>query len=222
MEYPKIQTVWLRSPESGYKKLMDGAWSKPEFQYLSLDSWLWTEKVDGMNIRVIWDGTKRSFSGRTDNACLPGPLYNRLEDLFPNEIFNKVFGATPAILFGEGFGPKIQKGGGNYGSQQDFVLFDAFVGKRWTETPDLDRLAEYFGINKVPVHRVGNLLDAISYAGQGFKSHWGEFLAEGLVCKPALGWSSLELTNRVGERVITKIKYKDFDHDSSEKPSSVL
>lgn len=39
----------------------------------------------------------------------------------------------------------------------------------------------------------------------GFKSTWGDFQAEGIVARP-----SVELKNRAGERIITKIKCKDF------------
>jgi hypothetical protein len=39
----------------------------------------------------------------------------------------------------------------------------------------------------------------------GFKSQWGDFIAEGIVARPVV-----ELKSRNGDRIITKIKYKDF------------
>ena len=42
-------------------------------------------------------------------------------------------------------------------------------------------------------------------ARQGFQSMWGNFQAEGLVVRPLV-----ELRSRTGERVIAKIKCKDF------------
>ena len=40
---------------------------------------------------------------------------------------------------------------------------------------------------------------------KGFKSFWGDFRAEGLVVRPGA-----DLLDRHGNRVITKIKHKDF------------
>lgn len=40
---------------------------------------------------------------------------------------------------------------------------------------------------------------------KGIKSQWGDFIAEGIVARPAT-----ELLTRNGERIITKIKHKDF------------
>jgi len=40
---------------------------------------------------------------------------------------------------------------------------------------------------------------------KGVKSQWGDFLAEGLVLKP-----KIELKDRAGKRIVTKIKHKDF------------
>ena len=44
--------------------------------------WEFTEKVDGTNIRVHWDGHTVEFGGRTDKAQIPKPLLERLETLF--------------------------------------------------------------------------------------------------------------------------------------------
>jgi hypothetical protein len=44
------------------------------------------------------------------------------------------------------------------------------------------------------------------YCEEGFKSHWGDFIAEGIVARP-----KVELKTRAGHRIITKLKYKDFE-----------
>ena len=58
-EYHKITTVFDRDPENKFKTLIDGQFSKPEFEYLANNEWDFTEKVDGTNIRIIWDGEDR-------------------------------------------------------------------------------------------------------------------------------------------------------------------
>lgn len=67
--YPKIQTVWLRNPATDMRHLLDREWSKPEFRWLKDMDWIWTEKVDGMNLRLDYNGKGVVFiKGRTDKA----------------------------------------------------------------------------------------------------------------------------------------------------------
>lgn len=203
-EYHKIQTLYLRDPATKHRTLLEGEWAKPEFGLLKDIQWCWTEKVDGTNIRIHWDGEKRIIGGRTDNAQIPTFLLSRLEELFPPEKLAKQFSA-PATLYGEGYGAKIQKGGGNYKQDDvDFVLFDVFCGM-WLEQPSVSIVADDLGIDRVPVLRYGTLEEAVEFVRQGHKSEWGDFMAEGLVMRP-----SVELLNRKGERLITKLKVKDF------------
>jgi hypothetical protein len=52
-EYHKIQTVFKRDPSNNYKTLLEGEFAIPEFGYLQDNEWVFTEKVDGTNIRVM-------------------------------------------------------------------------------------------------------------------------------------------------------------------------
>lgn len=130
--YHKIQTVWHRDPATNHKTLLEGKWSEPEFEYLAGNQWEFTEKVDGTNIRVMLNDGKISFGGKTDNASLPAALVNRLEGRFHPQL-DRLIEMFPdgACLYGEGYGARIQKGGGNYRPDQDFVLFDVLVGEWW-------------------------------------------------------------------------------------------
>jgi len=72
-EYHKIQTVFKRDPKTKYKTLLKNQFSLPEFEYLALNTWVFTEKIDGTNIRIIIDftqGTRQCvrFAGKTDKA----------------------------------------------------------------------------------------------------------------------------------------------------------
>ncbi len=81
-EYHKIQTVFLRSPESNFKTLMEGQWAPPEFDMLKDIPWVWTEKIDGTNIRILWNGTSVTFGGKTDAAMMPTFLLKVLQGYF--------------------------------------------------------------------------------------------------------------------------------------------
>jgi hypothetical protein len=53
-EYHKIQTIFKRDMTNKAKSLFEGRWTMPEFEYLANNTWVFTEKVDGTNIRVIF------------------------------------------------------------------------------------------------------------------------------------------------------------------------
>ena len=145
MEYTKIPNIFKRET-FGKNRLIIGDYSTDELEALKDIEWVWTEKVDGTNIRVIWDGYRVSFAGRTDKAMIPPHLLKRLEELFggtdKEEIFEQTFGKKEVILFGEGFGEKIQKGGEKYG-RVDFILFDVWIGM-WLKRVDVVNIAETF------------------------------------------------------------------------------
>jgi hypothetical protein len=112
----------------------------------------------------------------------------------------------PVTLYGEGFGAKIQKGGGNYNSKGvDFILFDVRCGEWWLKRDDVVDIASKLDIGCVPIIGCGTLLDMVSMVQDNIISKWGNFPAEGIVARP-----DIELFGRNGHRVITKIKVKDF------------
>jgi hypothetical protein len=212
-KYHKIQTVFKRDEKT--KKIIEGSYSLPEFEYLRHNDWVFTEKVDGTNIRVMWDGVNVVFGGRTDDAQMPVFLLYKLQELFEGTarrlIWELVFkGGTEPIsvcLYGEGYGAKIQKGGGNYLSDGvDFVLFDVRVGDWWLQREDVEEVAAAFGIKVVPIIGEGTLADAVEMTRPGFNSVWGTFFSEGIVARP-----KIELKTRRGDRIITKIKHRDFN-----------
>lgn len=79
-EYHKIQTLFKRNSKT--KRVIIGDYSMIEFEFLKDNIWVFTEKVDGTNIRVIWDGKKVAFGGKTDDAQIPEALLNKLQALF--------------------------------------------------------------------------------------------------------------------------------------------
>ncbi len=206
-EYHKIQSVFLRDPANRHKTFLMGQYSEPAFEYLKDNEWVFTEKVDGTNIRVGWNGEHVSFGGRTDDAQTPTFLLNKLAERFPKERIAATFPeSTDVVLYGEGYGAKIQKGGGNYiADGQDFVLFDVMIGGIWLERNNVEGIADKLGIKVVPIRGRGTLAQMIEYAAAGFSSEWGPFIAEGVVARPAC-----EMLDRRGHRLITKVKHKDF------------
>ncbi|QDU67657.1 RNA ligase family protein [Engelhardtia mirabilis] len=201
-EYHKIQTVWLRDPETNHKTLLEGRWAKPEFEYLRKNSWTFTEKIDGTNVRLI-RANGCDVRGKTFRAQLPRGVFEAGARIVKSSAFARL--PEEMVLYGEGYGAKIQKGGGNYRQDQGIVLFDAWCGM-WLERSSLEEIAESLGLEVAPVIGSGRLSIAIDWCRSGdLKSRWGDFPAEGIVARP-----EVEMLNRRGERVITKIKCRDF------------
>ena len=208
-EYHKIHTVWKRD-ENG--KMLIGQYSKPEFEYLSNNRWIAEEKIDGTNIRVMFQDNKVTFGGKTDNAELYSPLVAKLQDLFPASKFQEVFNTDSKVcLYGEGYGARIQKGGGNYiPDGVDFILFDVVVNNWWLKRTDVYGIAEKFNIKHVPIfiQRI-TLQEAVNKVKSGFYSSFINsdrlFFAEGLILRP-----EVDLFDRKGDRIICKLKTRDF------------
>ena len=210
-KYEKIETLFARDIE-GTKKLIPGVFRDPTIKFLQHCDWVWTEKVDGTNIRVYWDGHTVTFGGRTDNAQIPTDLINYLNDTFgttdAEEMFEQLFGEKEVILFGEGYGRKIQKVGSKYlPNGVSFILFDVLIGENYQEREWVEQTAMAFNIPVVPVVGHGSLEHAVDYV----KSHPNSVIAnqlvemEGIVCRPAV-----ELRDRRGNRIIVKIKWEDI------------
>lgn len=208
-EYHKIETLYERDEKT--KKLIIGKFRNPTIEFLKDNIWQFTEKVDGTNIRVYWDGHTVSFGGRTDNAQIPAHLINRLNELFGGEtnaqMFEQKFGETTVELFGEGYGAKIQSGGG-YRSDVDFILFDVLISDNYQPRESVEDIAKYFGIDVVPIVLEGTLQDGVDYV---LNNRTSIVAKNGALIEGLVGRTKVETQDRCGKRNIVKIKYRDFN-----------
>jgi len=208
--YHKIQSIFKRDTKG---KFILGHYSTLEIEYLKDLEWIFEEKIDGTNIRIEFDGTHVNFNGRTDAAQIPPFLLTKLQELFPSNKLRLVFpdtaqvnSITPICLYGEGYGARIQKGGGNYiADGVDFILFDIRIGDWWLKHDSVSDIAEQLGIQATPCVGRGTLQLAIDTVKFGMTSTFGNFQAEGIVARPIV-----DMFSRSGARIITKVKCKDF------------
>ena len=205
-EYPKIQSPWKRDRKTG---AFQAEWSTREICALrNATSWVWTEKLDGQNLRVLCQPPALpQVRGRTDRADLRPEIIQAAQEATQDV-------DVEALLFGEGIGPKIQKNGAALsGGEYRFVLFDVFVpekGGHWLDFSEVRDFAQTYGIEAVvPVRGAGSLLDARDFVRDGFESYLfcaePGTKAEGLVLR-----TNPTLFDKYGHRIITKIKTKDF------------
>lgn len=206
-EYEKIETVFTR--DEGTKKLNEKIYRNETIQFLKDIDWEFTEKIDGTNIRIYWDGHKVSYYGRTERAQIPSQLMNKLIELFGGnvneEMFEQKFGETPVMLIGEGYGAKIQNGG-NYREDNSFILFDVCINDNYVSRESVKDIADYFNLELIPTIKIGKLQEGIDYVKSKPKSTIGNADMEGLVARPLI-----ELKDKQGKRIIVKIKVCDFE-----------
>lgn len=170
------------------------------------------------------------YKGKTDNANIHPNLLKHLQETYPTDKVLEALGLKRFIpkeefadhkwqsyedipklytIYGEGYGAKIQKAGGNYIKDGNgFIVFDVKVDDLYLLCPVRDEIAAKLGAPVVPFIGMMTLDEAIDFVRTGFKSRIAEnkdFMAEGLVIRNELG-----LKTRRGERIITKLKTCDF------------
>lgn len=240
--YPKIETLFERDE----KFHVDPSRLRcPEFGLIK--DWLVTEKIGGTNIRVSLErnfpdwGVR--FYGRTDAAQIPTFLLSYLQDTFERDPLKHLWrgkkdcelcggtglvGSLPSgcscidggyriTLYGEGYGAKIQKGGGNYREGVSFRLFDVLIdGKWWLSWENVCDVAEKLGIKTVPVFQDGVPISWVTSAIQNgalasrvAREDWGlavsPIQAEGIVAR-----TNPDLFDKHGRPLRFKLKTKDF------------
>ena len=205
-EYPKIETLYERD-EATHKL-------KPELilknrTYSLIKTWQFTEKIDGTNIRASWDFANRkvTFGGRTDSAQIHADLIRWLYENISVDRLAEIFPDTDAVIYGEGYGAGIQKGGG-YSPTKKLIVFDVLVGgKWWLNWESVCDVAGKLGLDVVPLIGEMTLEEATEFVRAGFPSrlNGGQIAAEGLV-----GRTAEPLFDKKGHRLIVKLKAKDF------------
>jgi hypothetical protein len=196
---------------------------------------VWDDPMEPSKLEAVKFSVR--IAGKTDNAQIPPKLQKFMDENYPAE---KVFaalglkeiipveewvehkwvtsdGITPSYdaipeiytIYGEGYGAGIQKAGGNYISNGvGFIVFDVKVNDIYLLTSARDEIATKLGAPIVPFMGYFTIDEAIDFVRKGFKSTIAEnkeFIAEGLVLRTDLG-----LRNRMGKRLIVKVKYEDF------------
>ncbi len=206
-EYHKIDTLFERD-----KATFAVDPSKLKASVLgTIREWDVTEKIDGTNIRVMLsEEGEISFGGRSNMAQIPGDLVYYLIHTFQRDKLKSVMwiddSPVDVVLYGEGYGPGIQKGGGLYRPDKSFILFDVLVdGKWWLDREAVTDIAGKLGIDEVPYLGRMTLDQIVDLVRTPFTSKIGSALSEGVVARPIE-----TLFDKRMNRIIIKLKTKDF------------
>ena len=160
--------------------------------------WRFYEKLDGMNIRVIYDENgEKEVRGRTDRAVLPGNMA---------EVCLRATESVKArnlIIYGEGYGGKVQKGY-KYSPTFKFAAFDVLDTEegRWWDQKQVKELP----VPHAPLMHIGDLWSGAAWVVRGVESTFGPFLAEGFVARPDC--DGLRMYG--GNLIRAKLKHRDL------------
>ena len=190
---------------------------------------IWDGGIEGSTINGVKFNVR--IAGKTDNAQIPKNLLKHMQEKYPNEKVLAALGIKEFIpidewemehnwltyeqipdiytIYGEGYGEGIQSGGWYIKGGNEFIVFDVKVNDIYLKTEARDEIATKLGAPIVPLIGYFTLDEAIDFVRKGFRSVVAENpevkMAEGLVLRTDLG-----LRNRMGKRLIVKIKYEDF------------
>jgi len=190
-------------------------------QQLPKGKWILTEKIDGANIRIIITkpdeegnreihiGSRKLILNPSDKSsgqfldCLKEVNLHKLKEYFQD--INSTI-----VIYGEGYGAGIQKGG-IYSAIKDFRVFDVRIGLAYQDFSYVEKVCIDNQLNLVPIF--GNA-DVVDYDGcilnlMNFKE---TLIKDGTGGKPEGLVYKFEpvLLNKYGERLLFKIKFKDF------------
>jgi hypothetical protein len=226
MEYPKINSLWKRQGwyfDEKEKKNCDSSRQKDRQTFIQGDYacvefgnivfWDVEEKIDGTNIRIFYDEGNVRFGGRTKDAQIPTFLLDYLQAKFTQDLLHKVFPCKEeepypkVILFGEGYGPKIQSGG-YYADEVGFCLFDVYVNGWWLEKNVVrHKIGLELGVPVPPFVGIMTELEIVDYIKSKPRSAFAQIedhLIEGVVCRP-----NPLMLYRNGNPIMMKLKIKD-------------
>ena len=237
MEYPKIETLFNRDEKF---KVIEGDYRLKEFELIKswyvtekIDGTNVRiiyqpvyETVGMISLAQIreYRCMELIFKGRTDKAEFHPTLRAYLEKTFTLEKLEAVFGEKMAEskfavhLFGEAYGPKIQSGG-NYRKDVCVRLFDVYVADRenplggwWLEPENVGDIADKLGVGVVLPLPDMTTSEIVEYVKSKQLSRVSQveggnpnYPMEGVVAR-----TRPLLFTRKGERLIFKLKIKDF------------
>ncbi len=184
--------------------------------------WQLSEKIDGTNVRIIWDGYEVRFAGRKSDQLQPN-VQSAIEEQHPHleAMFEQVFDGQEVTVYGEGFGPGVNKGG-KYGDRIRFRGFDVVIGGSELNPADAYDVIRQLGLSPVKVYPMAEpypsrlfrmMQDIVAGSSQYHYMHsaylhseFGDFYPEGYVMRPRVN-----LYKKNGSAIKVKLTFRDAE-----------
>lgn len=203
--YQKIECPYIFDIET--KKFKE-VYLNPLVELLKDVKWLGSEKYDGTNIRVYYDGYRISFHGRNDNTNMPSEILDLLKKTFDNTeiIFEQNFGNKEVILFMECYGGKVLGSKRSHwynDSDESLIGFDVMINGKYLDKRKIKPIFDLFNIKTVEFKIYNNLQEILDLVKE--ETFYQERYFEGIVATPII-----PVYDENGNRIIVKVKCKMY------------
>lgn len=207
--YSKIQAPFRRA--EGSKTITVGDYVDEYVGMLRNITWIGTEKIDGTNCNIVYDGNDVYYLGHTEKSTWNPEVEDWLNKKFVHndsfiQMCEQQFGEKTVYFNGEIIGPKVQ---GNLYNLDDyeFILFDVKINNVYVNFGAVIDIAVLFGLKFAKLRVSGNLDKCVEFIKERnqFSFIYDKREIEGVVIRP-----EVELLKRNGERIIYKLKVKDL------------
>jgi len=207
-KFSKIYTIFERDKKF---KIVEGVINPKLVGIENIKKFVVTEKIDGTNCGIILTPEKeiliRKRSDIIEDDKQHHLYFEAIKEIDTKKIKDYFEDSNSLItIFGEACGDNIQKKGKEYGDKKHFRLFDVKVGNSFLDWDDLIKFSKATGIQMVEWFKFEGK-DILDY------NYWLKFLKEVNENKYVEGYvvrSRPALLNKFSERMIFKIKLKDF------------
>jgi len=167
-----------------------------------------SEKIDGTSVGLKWDGERISFVGHTEKSQFAPSYLKYLQNRFGTKEFEscveEIFEDKSVTIYGEGISKDYNV---HYGYPNgEFIFYDVQLANgKFMNRKALGDIAEKLGLI-MPYTGCYTIQQAIDFVKQRPMSKLDPSVRmEGLVLRPLI-----ELYTNNDERIICKIKVKDF------------
>lgn len=141
---------------------------------------------------------------------MPTTLLQHLQHTFTRENLQKQFpDVRKVILFGEGYGPKIQACGGRYRKDVSFILFDVWIDGWWLEKQRVLDIASALDIEHTINQRImttGEIVEFVKSKPKSYIAEDRELVMEGIIARSV----PLMLFRNHKTPIMFKLKVRDF------------
>jgi hypothetical protein len=178
------------------------------------------EKIHGSSAHISWTNNEEVSEVRLFCGGCKAELFDALFD--KEDLTRRFFetGLERFVIYGEGYGGKMQGMSATYGKELKFVAFEVKIEDTWLSVPDAHEFCENFGIEFVAYERVSTDLEDLDRerdkpCRQAKRNGILEDkISEGVVLRPIT-----EMRDHRGNRVMCKHKRDEFMETS--KPRKV-
>jgi hypothetical protein len=172
------------------------------------------EKIHGTSCHLAWDIENKQEDGSFLRFFSGGAKHEEFIKIFDKAALIKKFeelGIAKVLVYGEGYGGKMQGMKSTYGESLRFIAFDVKIDKCWLAVPQAEAFVKNLGLEFVHYVEIDTTLEQIdaqrdAFSVQAIRNGCGnDKKREGIVLRPLI-----ELIKNNGERVISKHKGEEF------------